>query len=111
MKKFLVALVCAFTLTAAMAGPSCVLKRDANGKIARSTAAVNAFKKANPCPATGVASTKSCPGYIVDHIQPLCACGADAPSNMQWQTLADSKAKDKLEDAQCAALKKSGAVK
>ena len=110
MKKFLVALICAFSLSA-MAAPTCVLKRTANGKIARSTAAVNAFKRANTCPATGKASTASCPGYIVDHIKPLCACGEDSPNNMQWQTLADSKAKDKLEDAECAALKKSGAVK
>ena len=109
MKKILIALLCALSVSAM--AQTCVLKRDANGKIARSTAAVNAFKRANACPANGKASTASCPGYIVDHVIPLCACGEDKPSNMQWQTLADSKAKDKLEDKQCAALKKSGAVK
>jgi hypothetical protein len=109
MKKILIALMLCFSISAM--AQTCVLKRSANGKIARSTAAVNTFKRANACPGTGKASTASCPGYIVDHITPLCACGEDKPSNMQWQTLAASKAKDKLEDAQCAALKKSGAVK
>jgi hypothetical protein len=36
-------------------------------------------------------------GYVVDHIVPLASGGADAPSNMQWQTIADGKAKDKVE--------------
>jgi hypothetical protein len=109
MKKLIIAIMLCFSVTAM--AQTCVLKRNASGKIARSTAAVNAFKRANACPATGKASTASCPGYIVDHVVPLCACGEDKPTNMQWQTLAASKAKDKLEDAQCAALKKSGAVK
>lgn len=59
------------------------------------------FKRANPCPITGRASG-ACPGWIVDHVIPLCAGGRDAPSNMQWQTVADAKAKDKLERVQCA---------
>lgn len=109
MKKILIALICAVSLTAM--AQTCVLKRTPGGKIARSTTAVNTFKRANACPATGKASIASCPGYIVDHVIPLCACGEDKPSNMQWQTLAASKAKDRVEDAQCAALKKSGAVK
>jgi hypothetical protein len=37
------------------------------------------------------------PGYVVDHIQPLCHGGPDAPSNMQWQSRSEAKAKDKLE--------------
>ena len=36
-------------------------------------------------------------GYVVDHIKPLKEGGADDPSNMQWQTKADAKAKDKAE--------------
>jgi len=66
----------------------------------RSRAEVNAFKHAHPCPSTGKGSG-SCPGYIVDHVQPLCAGGPDRPSNMQWQTVADAKAKDRLERQQC----------
>jgi len=43
------------------------------------------FMKKHPCPANG--NTRgACPGYVVDHIKPLCAGGADHPSNMQWQT-------------------------
>ena len=33
----------------------------------------------------------------VDHVKALACGGADAPSNMQWQTVADGKAKDKWE--------------
>jgi|SRR5712664_2006245 len=42
------------------------------------------------------------PGYVVDHVVPLCAGGADAPSNMQWQTVAEAKVKDRQERTQCA---------
>lgn len=40
-------------------------------------------------------------GYVVDHIVPLACGGADAPSNMQWQTIAEGKTKDKLERQHC----------
>jgi hypothetical protein len=40
-------------------------------------------------------------GYVVDHVVPLACGGADAPSNMQWQTKADAKAKDKTERVGC----------
>ena len=45
----------------------------------------------------------ACPGYVVDHVKPLCAGGADAPANMQWQTVQDGKAKDRDERRLCAA--------
>ena len=38
---------------------------------------------------------------MVDHIIPLACGGADGPSNMQWQTVAESKAKDKWERKGC----------
>jgi hypothetical protein len=69
---------------------------DKHGKIKRSTAAKNAFKREHPCPANGHTSG-SCPGYVIDHVRPLECGGADAPSNMQWQTVAEGKAKDKTE--------------
>lgn len=104
MKKLIATLMVCFTMSA-FAADVCVPKRTPTGRIARSTTQVNNFKKTNPCPANG--KTKgSCPGYVVDHIKPLCACGPDTPANMQWQTLAQSKAKDKLEVAECKALKK-----
>ena len=72
------------------------VQRDKHGKIKRSGAAKDAFKRENPCPSTGK-SSGSCPGYVIDHKNPLECGGADAPSNMQWQTVADGKAKDKTE--------------
>ncbi len=54
----------------------------------------------HPCPSTGEAKGR-CPGYVVDHIKPLCAGGQDRPSNMQWQTTAEAKNKDRLEREQC----------
>lgn len=36
-------------------------------------------------------------GYVIDHIISLSRGGQDDPSNMQWQTKADAKAKDKWE--------------
>ena len=37
------------------------------------------------------------PGYLVDLVKPLECGGADSPANMQWQTVAAGKAKDKTE--------------
>jgi hypothetical protein len=63
-----------------------------------------AFVKKHPCPATGK-SRGACPGYVVDHIKPLCAGGADRPSNMQWQTRQEAKIKDRREREMCAAYR------
>jgi hypothetical protein len=70
--------------------------RDSKGRIARSTAAKHEFQKAHPCPSTGK-SSGACPGYVIDHITPLKRGGADAPGNMQWQTVQAAKAKDRVE--------------
>jgi hypothetical protein len=72
------------------------VQRDSHGKIKRSATAKNAFKRQQPCPATGK-SRGACPGYVIDHVKPLECGGADAPSNMQWQTAAAGKAKDRTE--------------
>jgi hypothetical protein len=66
----------------------------------RSVAAKDSFKRQHPCPATGK-STGACPGYVIDHTRALACGGADAPSNMQWQTVAAGKAKDKWERNGC----------
>ena len=71
--------------------------RDSHGKIKRSPEAKRTFQRSHPCPSTGRTSG-ACPGYVIDHVQPLKHGGADAPSNMQWQTVAAAKAKDKVED-------------
>jgi hypothetical protein len=70
--------------------------RDAHGKIVRSPQAKQAYRKSHPCPATGK-TYGACPGWIVDHVEALKHGGADDPSNMQWQTRAEAKAKDRVE--------------
>lgn len=70
----------------------------------RSAAQVAAFKRHNPCPSTGQ-RRGGCPGYVVDHVYPLCAGGIDHPSNMQWQSTSESRAKDREERRLCRSLK------
>ena len=72
----------------------------ANAKAHRDHRAIAAFKHDHPCPATGK-SKGPCKGYVIDHIKPLACGGPDRPSNMQWQTTADAKAKDKWERKAC----------
>ena len=74
----------------------CTCQRDAHGRIKRSTTARRHFQQLHPCPENG-ATSGACPGYIVDHVIPLYRGGADDPSNMQWQSLAESAAKDRDE--------------
>src|SRR5260221_14767049 len=71
--------------------------RNSQGKVKRSTSAKRSCESCHPCPSTGKTSGP-CPGYVVDHVKPLKRGGADAPSNMQWQTTAEAKAKDRIED-------------
>lgn len=54
------------------------------------------FQHLHPCPSTG-RTTGACPGYVRDHIIALCKGGPDTVDNMQWQTVAEGKAKDKWE--------------
>ena len=66
------------------------VRRDKNGRIARSESAKRQFKKQ-----TGYPNGR--PGYVIDHIVPLKKGGCDCPANMQWQTVKAAKAKDKWE--------------
>lgn len=97
MKKFLIA-VLALTLSF-----------PAFSITSRSYKARADFAKAHPCPSTGKPSPRKCTGYIIDHVVPLCAGGLDSPMNMQWQTVAEAKAKDRGEKSQCAANRKAAA--
>lgn len=78
---------------------SCVSMADARQH--RSTAVLRDFQRA--CPSTGL-HYGACPGYVRDHIVPLCAGGRDAVDNLQWQERAASLAKDRAERALCRAL-------
>jgi hypothetical protein len=69
---------------------STVAQRNSNGKIARSASARSDFMKQTGYP-------KGRKGYVVDHIVPLECGGADAPGNMQWQTVQAAKIKDRNE--------------
>ena len=79
---------------------ACLLPTWASAKIHRDHKAVAEFKRSTPCPSTGN-RRGSCPGYVVDHVRPLCAGGPDHTSNMQWQTVQDAKIKDKQERKEC----------
>jgi hypothetical protein len=68
--------------------------RDRHGRIRRSETAKRDFERQTGFPHGRL-------GYVVDHIKPLACGGADDPSNMQWQTAADAKAKDKWERKGC----------
>lgn len=76
------------------ATPKASVPRTEKGRIQRSAAARHAFARQ-----TGYPNGR--PGYVIDHIKPLACGGADAPSNMQWQTIAEAKAKDKVERKGC----------
>jgi hypothetical protein len=78
---------------------SIATERDKHGKIKRSAAAKYEFELSHPCPITG--RPGECPGYVIDHVNPLACGGPDSPSNMQWQTREAAKAKDKWERKGC----------
>ncbi len=83
----------------------------ASAKNERKSSEVLAFKRHNPCPSTGERGGK-CPGYVIDHIHPLCAGGADNhKTNMQWQTVEEAKAKDVIERRMCRNQKQQGSSK
>jgi hypothetical protein len=64
--------------------------RDSHGRILRSPEARHEFMRRSGYP-------HGRKGYVIDHIVPLECGGTDAPSNMQWQTAAEARAKDKTE--------------
>ena len=66
----------------------------------RSQKSKTIFKYEHPCPATGRVKG-ACPNYIIDHVIALACGGPDTPANMQWQTKAEAKAKDRWERKGC----------
>jgi hypothetical protein len=76
--------------TSSVPRKSTVAPRSSNGKIQRSASARNEFMRQSGYP-------KGRKGYVVDHIVPLECGGADVPSNMQWQTVAEAQIKGRTE--------------
>ena len=72
----------------------------AQAKLERDRAQVRAFRAEHPCPVTG-RTRGACPGWHVDHVMPLCAGGADRPSNMQWITREDHRFKTLVDVKEC----------
>lgn len=58
------------------------------------------FKLTSPCPATNQTGG-TCSGYVIDRVVPLVCGGEETPDNMQWQTLAAAREKDKWERIGC----------
>jgi hypothetical protein len=67
------------------------------------TAAMRQFMKNTGFP-------KGRPGWVVDHVVPMCSGGPDAVPNMQWQTRQASYLKDVFERELCRAMKKQGLI-
>jgi hypothetical protein len=63
------------------------------------------FRLANPCPSTGETGG-ACPGYVIDRVIPVVCGGAENTDNMQWQTLAEAREKDRWERIGCRAGRK-----
>ncbi len=68
--------------------------RGSRGRIKRSESARRQFMAQTGYP-------RGRPGYVVDHVVPLACGGTDAPSNMQWQSVAAARAKDRVERRGC----------
>lgn len=81
----------------------------AGERIHRSAAEVMAFKRANPCPATGLRRGK-CENYQVDHVIPLCLGGPDTRENMQWLSVEDHRIKTRIDVRECRKLKNAAAT-
>ena len=81
----------------------------AEARIQRSAAEVLAFKRQNPCPSTNQ-RRGVCPGWQVDHVQPLCSGGPDTVDNMQWLSVEDHRTKTRQDVRVCRYLRKIDAV-
>ena len=64
----------------------------------RSKAVADHFRRLHPCPAgPDKGSKKRCRGHVIDHRVALECCGPDTVDNLQWQTTAAAKKKDRTE--------------
>jgi hypothetical protein len=79
---------------------ACAISMGASAEYARSKKVLRSFVNQQACPTTGL-HRLPCKGWVIDHVKPLACGGADDPSNLQWQTREDAKAKDKWELKEC----------
>jgi hypothetical protein len=77
-----------------------VLPNVASAREYRSREVTREFQREHPCPSTGRTSG-ACPGYRKDHVKALACGGRDAVWNLQWQTVAEARAKDRWERKTC----------
>lgn len=66
----------------------------------RSRVVLRDFQRDHPCPATGE-RRGACPGFHIDHIQPLCASGRDTVDNLQWLSTPDHALKTRRDVSAC----------
>ena len=86
MKKLLIGMI----LSACIIAPAQAAIQDGDGITCRNHAIKHQFDKMNGYP-------HGRPGYVVDHWCPLAAGGLDDVTNMVYQTIQESHAKDKIE--------------
>lgn len=86
-------LACLLVCLSIDAGAACVTPTKRHASVARHFRVMTGYPHGRP-------------GYVIDHIIPLCACGPDTVANMQWQTARDAEIKDRQERIQCRALRK-----
>jgi hypothetical protein len=82
--------LCSPAVTISQPNYCTICTRDSHGRIARSPEARQEFMTQTGYP-------HGRPGYVADHVIPLKRGGAAEPWNMQWQTIAEGKAKDATE--------------
>ena len=92
MKRVLLVIV----LLCASAFPRTYSTHSSHRHYHRSREVTRQFQRSHPCPSTGKRSGR-CPGYVKDHVRALCDGGSDSVGNIQWQTTAAAKAKDRTE--------------
>jgi hypothetical protein len=72
----------------------------AEAQIKRDRSQVRAFRAENPCPSTS-RTRGACAGWEIDHVVPLCAGGADHPTNLQWLRKEDHRFKTLVDVREC----------
>lgn len=86
-------------------GMALLLPLATEARTPRSAAEVLAFKRHNPCPSTQL-RRGTCPGYQVDHVQPLCSGGPDVTENMQWLSIQEHRVKTRADLRVCRYLRR-----